>query len=80
MDQCYNYLSRDSSCKEFSIEFSCVNPIQDSFPKPTLRFLSCNIKGVGEIAWNFLSFFYKAGWDEFIVNNKNFYFRQKVKM
>ena len=42
MDQCYNYLSRDSSCKEFSIDFSYVNPIQGSSPKPTLRFLSCN--------------------------------------
>ena len=46
MDQCYNYISRDRSCKEFSIEFSCVNPIQCSFPKPILRFLSCNILDV----------------------------------
>ena len=46
MDQCYNYLSRNSSCKEFSIEFSCVNPIQDSSSKPTLRFLSCNMRSV----------------------------------
>jgi len=33
------------SCTEFSIEFSCVNPIQGSSPKPTLRFLSCNKLG-----------------------------------
>ena len=39
-----------------------------------------NLKDVGEIAWNFLLFFYEADWDELIVNNKNFYFRQKVKM
>ena len=46
MDQYYNYLSRDSSCKEFFIEFSYVNPIQGSSPKPTLRFLSCNMRSV----------------------------------
>ena len=42
MDQGLKYISRDRSCKEFSIEFSCVNLIQGSSPKPTLRFLSCN--------------------------------------
>ena len=39
-----------------------------------------NLKGVGEIAWNFLSSFYEAGWDGLIANDKNFSFRKKVKM
>ena len=43
INQCYNYISKDRSCKEFFIKFSCINPIQGSSPKPTLRFLSCNI-------------------------------------
>jgi len=42
MDQDNNYISRDRSCKEFSIEFSCVHPIQGSSLKSTLRLLSCN--------------------------------------
>ena len=44
MDQGLKYISRNRFCKEFSIEFSCVNPIQGSSPKPTLRFLSYNIE------------------------------------
>ena len=43
INQCYNYISKDRFCKEFSIEFSCVHPIQDSSLKSTLRLLSCNI-------------------------------------
>jgi len=39
-----------------------------------------NLKGVGEIAWNFLLSLYEAGWDELIADNKNFSFRHKVKM
>ena len=34
----------DKSCTEFSIEFSYVNPIQDSFFYPTLRALIHNIR------------------------------------
>ena len=46
-DQCYNYISRNRSCEEFSIEFSCINPIQGSSSKLTLKFLSCNTSGLG---------------------------------
>ena len=44
MDQDNNYISRDRSCKEFSIEFSYVYPIQGSSFKSILRLLSCNNK------------------------------------
>jgi len=39
-----------------------------------------NLKDIGEIAWNFLSSFYEAGWNKLIAYNKNFSFRQKVKI
>ena len=42
MDQDNKYISRDRSCKEFSIEFSYVHPIQGSSLKSILRLLSCN--------------------------------------
>ena len=38
-----------------------------------------NLKGVGQIAWNFLLSFYEAGWDELIADNKNFSFRHNVR-
>ena len=47
MDQDNNYISRDRSCKEFSIEFSCVYLIQGSLLKSTLRLLSCKKYLVG---------------------------------
>ena len=34
-----------------------------------------DLRGVCEAAWNFISSIYEAGWDELIVDNKNFSFR-----
>ena len=51
MDQGHKYISRDRSCKEFSIKFSCVYPIQGFSLKSTLRLLSCNIKMLKNKLW-----------------------------
>ena len=50
-----------------SIEDNKVNDIED-------------LKSIGKMAWKFISFFYKAHWDNLVIDNKNMLLRNKVKL
>jgi len=34
-----------------------------------------DFKGIGEAAWNFISFLYESGWDELVADKNNYLFR-----
>ena len=38
-----------------------------------------DFKGVGKVAWRFISFLYEAHWDSLIVDETNTLFRNKIK-
>ena len=38
-----------------------------------------DLEGVGKVAWRFISFLYKAYWDNLFVDNQNTLLRNKVK-
>jgi len=37
-----------------------------------------DLKGIGKVAWNFISAIYESGWDSLIADNNNTFFKSKV--
>ena len=71
------YLSSDSKNIKKSL-YHITNYINNKSIDQNKANNVSGLKGIGKVAWNFISAFYKLGWDLFIFDKNNWTFKQNI--